>query len=74
MEPNVILEIERMPGRKKTKERIPVLVCWNRDGSDKYELMIIGTPLKPPTQEKTNAELGTEYHVKKKSWMTEILF
>lgn len=53
-------------GRKKAKERFTFLVCSNADGTDKYELMIIGTAWKPrPFKKRSGHEPGFDYHNKK---------
>lgn len=44
------------------KDRITLLVCANADGSEKVELMIIGTAKKPhPFKKKCGEELGFDY-------------
>ena len=57
------------------KDRITLLVCANADGSEKVELMIIGTAKKPrPFKQKSGEELGFDYYANKKAWMTTDLF
>ena len=67
--------LERLPGRKKAKDRITVLPCSNADGIEKIELMIIGKALIPRVfKNKSGQELGLDYHANKKAWMTATLF
>lgn len=66
---------ERIPGRKVSKKRISVLCCSDTDGSEKNKLMIIGSSWKPRSFKKRSGdELELDYHVNKKSWMTNVLF
>ena len=41
MAPDKTVGTERLPGRKKAKDRISLLFRCNADGSEKYEVMII---------------------------------
>lgn len=41
--PTQTIALERVPGRKKANYRISVLLCANMDGSEKIELLFIGT-------------------------------
>ena len=70
MAPDVIVARERMPGKKKAKERISVLACANGDGSERIPLMIIASALKPRAfKKKTGKQWGFDYHANKKAWM-----
>lgn len=47
----------------------------NADGSEKLELMFIGTALRPRAfKKKYGHELGLDYYANKKAWMTSALF
>eukprot|EP00171_Calliarthron_tuberculosum_P002433 IDg2433t1 len=73
--PDSTVATARPLGRKKMKDRITVLVCANADGSEKFELMFIGTALRPrPFKKKYGKEYGLDYHANKKAWMTGELF
>ena len=75
MAPDKTIAAEPLPGRKKAKERITFMPCVNADGSEKFELMVIGHAWKPHVfKKKTGAELGFYYHANKKAWMTSTLF
>lgn len=64
-----------LPGRKKAKERITVLLCCNADGSERLEPMFIGNAARPRAfKKKSGHELGLDYHSNKKAWMTSDLF
>lgn len=47
MAPDKTIALERLPGRKKAKERITIMPCANADGTEKIELMFIGSALNP---------------------------
>ena len=75
MAPDKTIAAEPLPGCKKAKERITFMPCANADGSEKFELMVIGHAWKPGVfKKKTGAELGFDYHANKKAWMTSTLF
>lgn len=59
MAPTTKVASERLPGRKKEKQRITVLACENSEGSEKYELMIIGNAHKPRAfRKRTGSDQG----------------
>lgn len=63
MAPDTTIACQRIPGRKKAKELISVLVCANADGSENLEFLIIVNSFKPRTfKKKTGYELGFDYH------------
>ena len=74
MAPDKTIYTERLPGRKKTKDRISLLFCCNADGSHKFEVMIIGKSRQPRAFKKKATELGLDYHANSKAWMTAALF
>lgn len=75
LSPDRTVAQSRPLGRKKMKDRITVLVCANANGSEKFELMFIGTAAKPrPFKKKSGKEHGLDYHSNKKAWMTGALF
>lgn len=75
MAPTQTIALERVQGRKKAKDRITVLPCSNMDGSEKIELLFIGTAAKPRAfKKKSGSELGFHYVANKKAWMTSEIF
>lgn len=73
--PDRTVSLQRPLGRKKSKDRITVLVCANSDGTEKYELMFIGTALRPrPFKKKSGQDYGLDYHANRNAWMTSALF
>ncbi len=42
MSPTSTVGPERLPGKKKKKERLSYLACTNADGSEKFLMLIIG--------------------------------
>ena len=75
MAPTSTIAVEMLPVRKKEKQRFTVLACANADGSEKFDLMIIGNANKPRAfNKRTGFELGFDYHANRKSWMTQSLF
>ena len=75
MAPDKTVSTERLPGRKKTKDRITLLFCYNADDSQKFEIMAIGKSRQLRAfKKKTPADLGIDYDANWKAWMTSILF
>ena len=62
-----------LSGRKKTKERVTVLVCANMDGSDKRPLLIIGKSNQPRCFRRVPT-LPTPYTSSSNAWMTSSIF
>jgi hypothetical protein len=60
-------------GGKHSKDRIPVIVCDNADGTDKRELRVIGKS-KNRSYFKNVKSLPVRYSANKKAWMTSDLF
>lgn len=52
-------------GRKASEDHISVLVCANADGTEKVELMFMGTAWKAKAFHKTGHEYGPNYHANK---------
>lgn len=60
--PNITISSQHMQGRKKAKETLSALACFNADESEKIPLMIIGSAWKPREFKKmTGIELGFDY-------------
>lgn len=71
MAPDKTVGTGRLPGRKKAKEGITVLLCCNADSTEKYELTIVCRSFCPRVfKKKTRKELGFDFHAHKKVWMT----
>lgn len=59
MAPDMTVGTHRMPGRKRAKEHISVLMCTNQDASETFELMFIGNAHNQhPFKVRTAQELG----------------
>ena len=68
MAPDRTIAREASPGRKMAKYRITILPCANADGSEKIELMVIGSSKMPRVLKKeSGADHGFDYHSKKKA-------
>ncbi|XP_072161219.1 tigger transposable element-derived protein 6-like [Bemisia tabaci] len=65
---------EKCSGGKFSKKRITVLVCTNRDGSDKRKLLVIGKSKKPRCFKRGCLPPTITYANNKKAWMTGELF
>jgi hypothetical protein len=64
-----------VPGHKKDKTRITVLLGCNSTGSEKLKPLVIGTARNPRSLNKVNrALLPVEYHANKKAWMRSDIF
>lgn len=75
MPPDRTISAHPLPGRKKDKKRLTVLVCANASGSEKFPLMIIGNAQRPRCFRKlSGAQHGFDYWSNKKAWMTSALF
>ncbi|GBN60446.1 Tigger transposable element-derived protein 6 [Araneus ventricosus] len=62
-----------MPGGKKSKERLTVLLCCNADGSEKFPPLAIGRSKKPRCF-KNVKKLPCDYTSNKTAWMTSHIF
>lgn len=75
MAPETTISVNSLAGRTKVKKLVTCMPCANKNGSEKMEMVIIGTAFKPRAlQNKTGADLGFDYHANKKAWMTTTLF
>ena len=73
--PTSTIAVEMLPGRKKEKQRFTVLAYANSDGSEKFDLTILGIANKPRAfNKRTGFELGFDYYANRQSWMTQSLF
>nr|XP_039266303.1 tigger transposable element-derived protein 4-like [Styela clava] len=63
---------ERYTRRKKSKQRITLLVEANMSGSEKFPLLAIGSSQKPRAFK--NKEIPVKYKANSKAWMTVKLF
>ena len=62
-------------GIKGSKERITVLLCCNKSGTDKCKPMVIGKSLRPRCFKKIDPKsLPVDYQANKKAWMNSVLF
>ena len=57
-------------GTKGSKERLTVLLCCNKSGTDKCKPLVIGKSLRPIDSK----SLPVDYQANKKAWMNSILF
>lgn len=75
MPPDQTISQTALPGRKKDKKRLTLLVCSNATGSEKFPLLFIGKANKPRCfNKKSGAELGFDYFFNKNAWMTMVIF
>lgn len=75
MPPDRTISVEPMPGRKKEKRRLTILVCANASGTEKYPLLFIGNSKQPRCfKKKSGTQHGFDYSWNKKSWMTMSIF
>ena len=74
MAPDKTISTEGLPGRKKTKDRISLLFCYNADESHKFGAMISRKSRQPRAFKKKKAtELCLGYHTNSNAWMTTAL-
>ena len=75
MSPSQTLSTKPVPGRKKDKTRITVLLGVNATGTDKLKPWVIGNAKRPRPLSKVNLErLPVYYHENPKAWMNSIIF
>jgi hypothetical protein len=75
MAPDRTISQVRIPGKKKNKERVTILLGCNADGSEKLKLFYIGKSKQPRCfQKKSAKQLGFSYTNNKKAWMTSLVF
>lgn len=65
---------EKCSGGKLSKVRITLLLCANRNGSDKRELVVIGKSKNPVCFKKRGRPTRVMYLNNQKAWMTQVLF
>ena len=67
MLPNRDVSLIPLPGRKKSKDRMKVLVCANADGLEKYEIIVIRSFKNSRVfSKKSGSQLRFDYHSNKK--------
>ena len=65
----------RLPGHKKSKDRLTFLACVNADGSERIAPLVIGHAKKPRCfHGQEGWELGFDYHKAKRAWMNRTIF
>jgi hypothetical protein len=75
MSPSQTLSTKPVPGRKKDKTRITVLLGVNATGTDKLKPWVIGNAKRPRPLSKVNLErLPVFYRGNKKAWMNSMVF
>jgi hypothetical protein len=75
MSPSQTLSTKPVPGRKKDKTRITVLLGINATGTNKLKPWVIGNAKRPRPLSKVNLErLSVFYHGNKKAWMNSVVF
>jgi len=75
MSPSETLSTKPIPGRKKDKSRVTVLLGVNATGTDKLKPWIIGNSKRPRPLSKVNLErLPVYYRGNPKAWMNSSVF
>jgi hypothetical protein len=75
MSPSQTLSTKPVPGRKKDKTRITVLLGVNATGTDKLKPWVIGNSKRPRPLSKINLEhLPVYYRGNPKAWMNSSVF
>jgi hypothetical protein len=75
MSPNQTLSTKTVPGRKKDKSRITVLLGTNATGTDKLKPWVIGNAKRLRPLSKINLErLPVYYRRNPKAWMNSLIF
>ena len=75
MPPSQTLSTKPVPGRKKDKSRITVLLGTNATGTDKLKPWVIGNSKRPRPLAKINlARLPVHYRGNPKAWMNSLIF
>ena len=75
MAPSETLSTRPVPGRKKNKTRITVLLGINATGTDKLKPWVIGNSKRPRPLSKVNLErLPVYYRGNPKAWMNSSVF
>ncbi|KAL2227918.1 UNVERIFIED_CONTAM: Tigger transposable element-derived protein 4, partial [Sesamum indicum] len=69
------LTTKQLEGRKQDKERLTVVICYNKDGLENIPLWIIGKHAKPRCFKNINmSSINCHYRPNKRAWMTSVLF
>src|SRR5947207_15157741 len=75
MSPSETLSTKPIPGRKKDKSRVTVLLGVNATGTDKLKPWVIGNSRRPRPLSKVNLErLPVYYRGNPKAWMNSVVF
>jgi hypothetical protein len=75
MAPSQTLSTKPVPGRKKDKTRITVLLGANATGTDKLKPWVIGNSKRPRPLSRVNLEhLPVYYRGNPKAWMNSLVF
>src|SRR5207248_9035473 len=75
MSPSETLSTKPIPGRKKDKSRVTVLLSVNATGTDKLKPWVIGNSKRPRPLSKVNFErLPVHYRGNPKAWMNSSVF
>ena len=75
MSPSETLSSKPVPGRKKDKSRVTVLLGVNATGTDKLKPWVIGNSKRPRPLSKVNLEhLPVYYRGNPKAWMNSSVF
>ena len=75
MSPSETLSTKPVPGRKKDKSRVTVLLGVNATGTDKLKPWVIGNSKRPRPLSKVNLEhLPVFYRGNPKAWMNSSVF
>ena len=75
MSPSQTLSTKPVPGRKKDKSRITVLLGVNATGTDKLKPWVIGNSKRPRPLSKVNLKtLPVHYRGNPKAWMNSSVF
>ena len=65
---------DELPGGKKVKDRVTVMLCANMSGSEKIPLLVIGKSKRPRSFPKDLSKLPVQYQTSKNAWMTGYIF
>lgn len=75
MQPSQTLATRALPGRKKDKARITVVLCANMAGTEKISPLVINQHQNPRCMKGVDrTQLGVRFLANKKAWMTSKLF
>ena len=63
-----------LPGGKKAKDRVTVMLCANMSGSEKIPLLVFGKSKRPRSFPKDLSKLPVQYQTSKITWITGYIF